>query len=182
MLAQAEVSFQVPDAKWRNGLKALTLNCYLYRIDENPELHRAESAVEHGDAGLGGTTPSRGRGKPPVPVDCSYCLTAWSKPPHEAARSEHQLLSDALTVLLRHRATPPQELWGPSDPLITPYPVMRTFTEDLSVPGELWAGLEHPVKPSLNCVLTIAVEPDERDPDARKRASEDPVSMPDEAP
>lgn len=161
-LAEADISFEVPDAEWRSSLETLTLNCYLYRLHENHGLRPTEPIVQrtHPAPGGGNGEVATGRRRPaPVPIDCSYCLTAWSTAATDAAAEEHQLLSEVLEVLLRHRVWPPGQLWGELDDPITPYPVVQTFAEDLSTPGEFWTALDHPVKPSLNCVLTVAAEP-----------------------
>jgi hypothetical protein len=166
----ADISFEKPDPNWRSALERLTLNCYLYRVHENRNLRRAEFVAERSrgvqgaDVADGGSgVRSVGRRRPQaVPIDCSYCLTAWSTASDDdAVEEEHRLLSQVMRALLRHRVRPPQELWGAVESPVRPYPVLSTFAEDLSTPGEFWTALEHPVKPSLNCVLTLALEPDD---------------------
>ncbi len=137
-LGEATISFEVPDAEWRAGLQDLTLSCYLYRISENRALRR---------------------GATPAPIDCAYCITAWSLDAGAASSEEHRLLSQVLGAVLRHRTRPPEFLWDGLDRPPVPAPVVTLLSEEMATPVEYWGALDHAVKPSLNCVFTLAMSP-----------------------
>lgn len=54
--------------------------------------------------------------KPPVRIDLSYLITAWSpaepSPATEPAVDEHHLLSMILEALFEHPFSPPSVFWG----------------------------------------------------------------------
>src|SRR5690606_38243794 len=72
-LADADISFDLPDAEWRGSLANLTVNCYLYDVRENLELRTNERLIQRSELGV----PMALR-RPPVRIDCTYCITAWS--------------------------------------------------------------------------------------------------------
>lgn len=107
LLAGADISFDLPDAKWRGGLSALTVNCYLYDIRENREM-RTNELLSFKSA----DNKRAVRLAPPVRIDCGYCITAWSISTSEAVLEEHRLLSQVVRVLLRFPTIPASVLQG----------------------------------------------------------------------
>src|SRR5512146_992616 len=103
-LLGADVSFEAPD---RNFAPALpTVNLFLYDVKENRELRNAEPVIQN----VGGVILRR---RPPIRVDCSYLVTAWS---NATGRSqvieEHRLLALALLWLSRFTTIPEIYLQG----------------------------------------------------------------------
>ena len=103
--------FTVPDDAWRTKVKAANttrLNIYLYEVRENMSLHRAEWDVTPGP----GQAASLSR--PPAYLDCHYLISAWSPTEDSEAttpvRDEHELLSEALRILLRNPDVSPGTL------------------------------------------------------------------------
>lgn len=155
-LAGADISFDLPDADWRAGLEALTVNCYLYDIRENFDLRTAEPPVQRSADGTRAV-----RRQPPVRIDCAYCITAWSPATDESVLEEHRLLGQVLRVLLRHRTVPADVLQGGLADQIPPYPTLIASPDGVKNPPEFWGALDQQLKPSLNYVLTLAVSLDE---------------------
>jgi Pvc16 N-terminal domain len=151
-LATAAISFDLPDATWRGGLAGLTINCYLYDICENLEMRTYEPLVT---VAAGGASASRS--DPPIRINCSYCITAWSTAVTDAVLDEHDLLSQALVVLLRFQPVPASNLQGALAGQIPPYPLVIASQEGVvKHHPQFWTALDQKLKPSLNYVLTLA--------------------------
>lgn len=150
----AEVSFDVPDADWRAGLRELTVNCYLYDVRQNPELRRHEPVVQRSADGN-----SVFRRAAPVRLDCTYCITAWSTADAESALEEHHLLSEVLLVLLRYPRIPPEVLQGSlAEPgQIAPYPTAVAAADGIKNQPEFWGALDQQLKPSITYTVTLAL-------------------------
>lgn len=151
-LAGATISFDLPDAEWRQALGNLTVNCYLYDIRENIALRTGEPLLERS---LDRTRASRRR--PPVRIDCGYCITAWSPATSESVADEHRLLSQVLMVLLQNPTIPQSALRGSLVTQIAPYPTVVALPDGVKNQPEFWGALDQQLKPSLNYVMTIAM-------------------------
>lgn len=144
-----DVSFDIPDREWSQGIARPTLNCYLFDIRENRELR------QHGVEQMAQTRTSIMRQRPPMYFDLTYLVTAWT----QAVEDEHRLLWLALHTLTRFETIPSSYLQGAladnTHPIHT-----RTAMADgvLKSPGEFWTALENQLKPSLSYVATIAVD------------------------
>ena len=160
-LAAADLRFDLPDGKWRSGVSKLTVNCYLYDIRENRELRQVEPVLRRS---LDGLRASRLR--PPVRVDCSYSITAWSVATTDAVLEEHRLLSQVLRVLFHNPSIPPADLVGSMQAQPAPYPGVAASPEGARNMPDFWRALDQQLKPSLNYVVTIAMWPDPVPPDA----------------
>jgi hypothetical protein len=148
-LAQAEVSFEIPDGDWRAGLDTLTVNCYLYDIRENRDMRTNEPLLQRNGS-------TAGRRRPPARIDCSYCITAWSPATSESTLDEHRLLSQILLVLLRHPVIPAVLLQGSLVNQIPPYPTVIASPDGVKDQPDFWGALDQQLKPSLNYVVTLA--------------------------
>jgi hypothetical protein len=159
-LAGAAVSFDIPDGKWRGNLHGLTVNCYLYDVRENRELRTHEPlTARSGD----GRRVSHVR--PPVRIDCGYCITAWSTANADAVLEEHRLLSQVLRALLLNPTLPAAVLRGGLRGQIAPYPLVVASQDGVKNP-EFWNALDQRLKPSLNYVVTLAMLLDDVPADA----------------
>ena len=155
-LSGATISFDLPDGDWRQQIDALTVNCYLYDIRENAMLRTREPLLQRSDDR---TRASRRR--PPVRIDCAYCITAWSRAQNESVADEHRLLSQVLKVLLQHPTIPSDVLRGSLVDQIPPYPTVIALPDGVKNQPEFWGALDQQLKPSLNYVATLAMMIDE---------------------
>jgi hypothetical protein len=156
LLEQVNIGFDLPDAAWRNKLSKLTLNCYLYDIRENREMRTAEPRlVKSADGKTAKRVPA------PVRVDCAYCITAWSVSQQEPVFEEHRLLSQVLSLFLRHPTLPREQLVGKLATQIPPYPTLLAAQEGVKNQAEFWHALDQKLKPSLNYVVTLAMIPEQ---------------------
>jgi hypothetical protein len=155
VVSQVAISFAPPDDSFPPSSVSLpAIDLFLYDIRENRELRNREWEVERRSDGTGS------RKRPPVRVDCSYLITAWSSDASSTpAYDEHMLLGEVLKVLLRYPAIPAATLQGslreqePSLPAVTIQP------GQLQSMGEFWQALGGKAKAALNYTVTIAIEP-----------------------
>jgi hypothetical protein len=159
VLASADVTFDLPDAEWRSGISSLTVNCYLYDVRENREMRTNERLVQRSDTG----TPMALR-QPPVRIDCTYCITAWSPADNESVLEEHRLLSQVLRLLLQNPTIPGSVLQGSLVTQIPPYPRVIAGPDNIKNLPEFWGALDQQLKPSLNYTITLALLLDEEPP------------------
>lgn len=85
------IAFDAPTKEWSAALSGPTLNLFLYDIREALELREREW---HEHRGNGNARLQQ----PPMHVECSYAITAWTR----AVEDEHRMLSQVLAVLFAH--------------------------------------------------------------------------------
>ena len=159
-LAGADISFEIPDEEWRSSLSSLTVNCYLYDIQENLDLRTYEPMIQRsndGTAAIHRLAPRR--------INCAYCITAWSAATTDPVLEEHRLLGQILQVLLRNPTIPDGLLQGGLVGQIPPYPTVIAATDGMKNNPEFWNALDQQLKPSLSYVITLAMLMDD-EPDA----------------
>lgn len=152
----AEVSFVIPQQSFKPDKS--TLNLFLIDVHENRELRDPVPIIEYvGDAYF--------RRRPPLRVDCSYMVTAWS-PQKDAAgtAAEHQLLSEALMWFSQFPTIPERFLpseWKNmtlSEYQPFPLPMWVGQVNGVKEAGEFWAALENPPRAYFNLVVTLAMD------------------------
>ena len=151
-LAGADITFDIPDAKWRSRITKLTVNCYLYDIRENRGMRTNETLTVY--------SPDRSKSariRPPVRIDCGYCITTWSTASTDPVLEEHRLLSQVLLVLLQNETIPAAYLQGTLQTQIPPYPTVIASQEGVKNLPEFWNALDQRLKPSLNYVVALAM-------------------------
>lgn len=141
-----DVSFEVPNREFRSRLTRPTLSLYLYNIQENMELRGRAWGVARGN----GTVTTR---RPPVRLDCSYMVTAWSN----EVEDEHRLLTGAARVLFRNPVLPNEVLQGALADGI------EVFTEVAQPESfrdvvDIWSVLDNDLHPSVRFTVTIPLE------------------------
>mgnify|MGYP003774500319 CR=1 FL=1 len=145
-----EVSFSQPTGGWAAGLTHPVINCYLYDVRENTELRSEEWSIDRGPNGYAA------RRVAPLRFDVSYLITVWTQ---DHIEDEHAMLWRVLEALATHEVLP--ERYLPDELRYQPYPV-RTKTgqatraiDDLP---DLWSVMDNPLRPSINYVVTLAME------------------------
>ena len=156
-LAGADISFDIPDATWRDALIGLTVNCYLFDVHENLELKTNEAIVQRNPVD---NTVIAVR-KAPRRINCAYCITAWSAASTDAVLEEHRILSQVLHVLLTNPTIPNAVLQGDLVNQIPPYPTVIASSDGMKNNPEFWGALDQQLKPSLNYIVTLAMMVDD---------------------
>ncbi len=153
-LPNITVSFATPDDQFPPSSVSLpAVDLFLYDVQENLELRRAEWVVEQHDNG----TASRRR--PPILVNCSYLVTAWpSESSPNPSQDEHRLLGEVMKVLLRHPRLPTDTLQGElaeQEPPLRAKVLRESYLQSL---GEFWQAMGGKPKPALHYTVTISVD------------------------
>lgn len=140
-----QIDFSHPGNRREEGAGP-TLNLYIYDIRESKQYQQAGRQVErnttrHLQAGTVTWAPAW--------FDVSLLLTAWDR----TTLGEHHFLSEALTVLIRHRALEEEflipELRGNGS-----LPMMIGIQPSLEV-GGLWSALNVPLRSALYITVSV---------------------------
>jgi hypothetical protein len=99
-----EVAFDAPSKDWSGKLTSPTVDLFLYDLREASARARS-SADERRGNGNAIRTP------PPLELELTYAVTAWTK----AVEDEHRLLSQVLAILFSYRRLPLELLDGALD-------------------------------------------------------------------
>jgi hypothetical protein len=143
-LVKGNIFFGAPDV---GPGDQLAVNLFLYDIRENRELRSTEWQVERQGSAV---TKKR----PPVRVDCSYLITAYSGDPE----SEYQILSQVMEVLLRYPTLPATLLVDDLRGQVLPLPVGVLQPGRLQSVGEFWQALGGKPKAVLHYTVTLSVD------------------------
>jgi hypothetical protein len=142
--AEIDVDFDRPTREWSSRLSKPTLNLFLFDVRERAEFRdqiRRPVLIQDGNATMA---------RPPLRLDLSYVITAWTKEPGD----EHRILARALAAMYRASELVPAVLHGAlaegSLPLLT-----RVMNPDhLAKPADLWGVLDNDLHASLTWVVT----------------------------
>jgi hypothetical protein len=170
-----EVAFDAPARDWSGQLSSPTVNLFLYDLRESQEQRPVEWAQHR--AGNGHAREVR----PPMIMECSYAVTAWT----QAVEDEHRLLSQVLAVFFAF----------PQLPLDAMTPRLAAVADRFAIEGRIaqaksdgkadfWNAVGGQYKASLDFVVSIACESGvavERGPEVRTqtmttRLSDGPAS------
>jgi hypothetical protein len=151
---EVEVAFELPSRDWSGGLAKPTLNLYLYDIRENRDLRDNDWIVRRGNDDNTAT-----KRRPPLRIDLSYLVTAWTA----AVEDEHRLLWRVLAALLRHPVLPRDILQGELKETVERLDVdIRTETAQpdgvFKDPGDFWTAIDNQLKPAINYVVTVPLD------------------------
>ena len=147
-----DIVFDQPTGDWAATLRGPTINLYLYDLRENLEKRNTSQAyVERTDDGRGV------RRYAPRRIDVSYLITVWARNPED----EHQLLWRVMRTLLPVTTIYPQDTIGAVRDQPMPMPMRAALPSDAvrNMP-DLWGVMENQLKPSINLLLTVALDPD----------------------
>ena len=150
-LAEVDISFETPDREWAASISKPTVNAYLYDIRENHELRSTEWVIEKDPNGIAT------RKKNPNRIDLSYLITVWTNDIEDA----HRLLWHVLQILSRYPELPEELLSGQLGGQY--YPIKTTAAQPdglLQNPADFWTALDNELKPSINYVVTLALDLD----------------------
>jgi Pvc16 N-terminal domain/Carboxypeptidase regulatory-like domain len=156
-----EIAFDAPAREWSGQLSSPTVNLFLYDLRESHESRPTEWAQERGENGRARDV------RPPMMMECSYAVTAWT----QAVEDEHRLLSQVLAVLFAFPSLPldamPPRLQGLADR----FPIEgRIAQPKADGKADFWNAVGGQYKASLDYVVTIACESGtayERGPEVR---------------
>ena len=142
-----EIAFDAPASDWSAKLTAPTVNLFLYDLREN--LGQAEATPREVRVnGSATATP------PPLRLEVTYSVTAWTK----AVEDEHRLLSQVLAILFSHAALPADLLEG----RLAAASQLRAIETEVGRPksekAEFWTSIGGRFKASLDYVVRLEVQ------------------------
>ncbi|MBW4669324.1 MAG: DUF4255 domain-containing protein [Cyanomargarita calcarea GSE-NOS-MK-12-04C] len=146
-----QIDFSRPGSRRDDGAGP-TLNLYFYDIRESKQVQHSGRQVERKFA-ASGVQPATVSWSPSW-FDVSLLLTAWDS----TSLGEHRLLTEALTLLLRHRSlreeflVPELHGYGSLSMTISQEPPLEV--------GSLWSALSVPLRPALYLTVTVPFEPE----------------------
>jgi hypothetical protein len=157
------VVFDAPAREWAATLSGPTVNLFLYDLREASDLREAEWR-EHRSNG------SARMSRPPLRLECSYAVTAWTR----AIQDEHRLLSQVLAVLFAYERLPSDCLAGDlAEPAAQPYPLKtRIGAAREDGKADFWNAIGGSYKASIDFLVTLSCEPGvvvQRGPEVRSR-------------
>jgi hypothetical protein len=143
-----DVSFDVPNREFKARLSKPTLSLYLYNIQENRDLRGRTWGIERRN----GSVATR---RPPVRLDCTYMVTAWSN----EVEDEHRLLAGATRVLFRNPVLPQEALQGA---LVNGIDITTEVAqpEGLKDIVDIWSVLDNDLRPSVRVTVTVPLDVD----------------------
>ncbi len=147
---EIDISFDQPTREWSSRLSRPSLNLYMHDIRENNKLRTQQPNM---NVTVNGNTATLARTA--MRIDIHYMLTAWTNDPSD----EHRLLMRTLMVMLRYRELPEELFFGQLEEQEMGIPYKIAQYENQVSPRELWSVLDNNMRPSLDLVLTIAVNP-----------------------
>ncbi len=150
----ADVSFTVPDKDFAPA--QATLDLFLHEVQENRGLRELAPTMQPLPTGGWGSE------RPPLRVDCTYLVTAWSpKTGAMRAAEEHRLLGRALLWLGRFPVIADQYLRGALKTPPQPFPLATSVaqTREGQSMGEFWTALGIAPRPAFSLTVTLALQP-----------------------
>jgi hypothetical protein len=155
-----EVAFDAPARDWSSQLSGPTVNLFLYDLRESHEFRPTEWSEDR----------SNGRNRevrPPMIMECSYAVTAWT----QAVEDEHRLLSQVLGVLFAFPQLPDDVLAGRLPETAQRFAIEGRIGQPKSDgKADFWSAVGGQYKASLDYVVTLACESGvayERGPEVR---------------
>ena len=155
-----EIAFDAPDKEWSATLSTPTVNLFLYDLREPQDLRPIEWEPRRDDSGAREI-------RPPLRIDASYAVTAWTR----AVEDEHRLLSQVLAIMYAYPALPGDVVAGTLANGSQRYPLnTRVAQERSDGKSDFWTAVGGQYKASLDYVVTVSCEPGtvlERGPEVR---------------
>jgi hypothetical protein len=154
-----DVAFDAPARDWSGQLSQPTVNVFLYDLREAESLRTSEWT----------RSTRNGRvveGRPPMVMECSYAVTAWT----QAVEDEHRLLSQVLAILYAFPELPEQALNGRLANGSQAWPIKGRIGQGKGEKADFWTAIGGQYKVSLDYVVRLSVESGatlERGPEVR---------------
>jgi Pvc16 N-terminal domain/Carboxypeptidase regulatory-like domain len=155
-----EIAFDAPAREWSGQLSSPTVNLFLYDLRESQE-GRPNEWVS-GRAANGHAREVR----PPMLMECSYAVTAWT----QAVEDEHRLLSQVLAILFAFPELPQDKLNGRLANGSQAWPLKARVGQGKGEKSDFWSAVGGQYKVSLDYVVRLSVESGaqlERGPEVR---------------
>jgi len=155
-----DIVFDAPAKEWSATLSTPTVNLFLYDLRESQDYRPIEWEPQRDENGAREM-------RPPLRVDVSYAVTAWTR----AVEDEHRLLSQVLSVMYAYPELPTEALAGTLVNGSQRYPLKtRVAQERTDGKADFWSSIGGQYKASIDYVVSVSCEPGtvlERGPEVR---------------
>ncbi len=155
--AGVEVAFDAPSKEWSGKLTGPTVDLFLYDLREALDRATGTSSEERTN---GRTVVT----KPPLHLELTYAVTAWT----QTVEDEHRLLSQVLAVLFSYSELPPDVLVEAAGSTLTS--AETSVGRPREEKADFWTSVGGQYKASIDYVVHIVVESGsqyERGPEVR---------------
>ena len=143
-----DIAFDAPATDWSAKLTNPTVNLFLYDLRENVAEAEATHARHPRVNGAAIAAP------PPMRLEVTYSVTAWTK----AVQDEHRLLSQVLAILFSHVSLPADLLEG----RLASASLLRAIETEVGRPKEekadFWTSIGGRYKASIDYAVKLEVE------------------------
>ena len=146
---EIEVKFDQPKREWSARLSKPTVNMFLYDIRENPQLRKQEFERLRHNGRL--VTEQRTSYR----LDCFYMITTWAAEPED----EHRLMARVMRALFQLPYLPKDALVGKLKNQGFDIPIQLARHDKLTNPAEVWSSLDNEIRPSVNYIVTLEMNP-----------------------
>jgi hypothetical protein len=167
-----DIAFDAPSREWSGQLSKPTVNVFLYDLREAESLRTSEWSRMKRD----GRTLE---GRPPMVMEASYAVTAWT----QAVEDEHRLLSQVLAIFFAYPEIPADKLNGRLANGSQMWPLKARIGQGKGEKSDFWSAVGGQYKVSLDYVVRLSVEsgatlqrgPEVRTQTVRTRLSDGPA-------
>ena len=143
-----EIAFDAPAREWSSQLSSPTVNLFLYDIRESGDFRPTEWQTDRSNG-------QHREIRPPMMMECSYAVTAWT----QAVEDEHRLLSQVLGVLFAFPQLPADALTGRLTETARRFAIEGRIGQAKSDgKADFWSAVGGQYKASLDYVVTLACE------------------------
>jgi hypothetical protein len=154
-----DIAFDAPAREWSGQLSKPTVNIFLYDLREAETLRTSEWSRIQRD----GRTFE---GRPPMIMECSYAVTAWT----QAVEDEHRLLSQVLAIFYAYPEIPQAALNGRLSNGSQQWPIKARIGQGKGEKSDFWSAIGGQYKVSLDYGVRLSVDAGaklERGPEVR---------------
>jgi hypothetical protein len=154
-----DIAFDAPAREWSGQLSKPTVNIFLYDLREAETLRTSEwSRIQRDGRSF--------EGRPPMVMECSYAVTAWT----QAVEDEHRLLSQVLAIFYAYPEMPQSALNGRLANGSQQWPIKARIGQGKGEKSDFWSAIGGQYKVSLDYVVRLSVDSGaqlERGPEVR---------------
>jgi len=154
-----DIAFDAPSRDWSGQLSKPSVNVFLYDLREAETLRTSE----WGRVSRNGRTFET---RPPMVMEASYAVTAWT----QAVEDEHRLLSQVLAIFFAYPEIPQGKLNGRLANGSQAWPIKARIGQGKGEKSDFWSAVGGQYKVSLDYVVRLSVESGamrERGPEVR---------------
>jgi len=149
---EVDITFDQPKREWSARLSRPTLNLFLYNLHENNKLRQPSPQWEVIERKKDGSAVQR---RKPIRMDLYYMITAWAADPGD----EHRLMARSLMALYRYPYLPEDLLPESLQNQPSPISMMVAQPGGLQNSADVWNALDNEIRPSIACLVTLALDP-----------------------